>query len=264
MHLITNHNEVYLRITIFIFFSILFFSIKLLANDKNSNVTFNSHEAIYNLNIGKVTNSSKVHNAIGQMHLSVREVCDGWVVNQNTSIDMTDKNGSQVRNMFRYSSWESKKHDIFRFTSKVIINDVEVITYEGKSSKNNNSAEVVYTKPNNLVIEIPEETLYPMQHFFKILSNDLSGKFLNSIVFTGEDDDSINNVTSFVLDKINKYKIIRSANFAYDDVISKPKNEIEILVNSNDGVVHKVVFDYFDYQIIGSLEEYNYLDKPNC
>ena len=44
----------------------------------------------------------------------------------------------------------------------------------------------------------------------------------------------------------------------------KPKNEIEILVNSNDGVVHKVVFDYFDYQIIGSLEEYNYLDKPNC
>ena len=114
------------------------------------------------------------------------------------------------------------------------------------------------------MIEIPKETLYPMQHFFKILNNDLSGKFLNSIVFTGEDEDSLNNVTSFVLDKINKYKIIRSANFAYDNVISKPKNEIEILVNSMDGVVHKVVFDYFEYQIIGSLEEYNYLDKPNC
>jgi hypothetical protein len=114
------------------------------------------------------------------------------------------------------------------------------------------------------VIEIPVETLYPMQHFFKILSNDLSGKFLNSLVFTGEDENSLNNVTSFVLDKINKYKIIRSANFAYEDDVSKPKNEIEILVKTTDGVVHKVVFDYFEYQIIGSLEEYNYLDKPNC
>ena len=253
-----------MRITIFIFFSILFFSIKLLANDIESNLTFNAHEAIYNLNIGKVTNSSKVHNAIGQMHLSVREVCDGWVVNQNTSIDITDKNGSQVRNMFRYSSWESKNHDTFRFISKVIINNEEVITYEGQSLKKNNSAEVIYIKPTNRVIEIPKETLYPMQHFFKILSNDLSGKFLNSLVFTGEDENSLNNVTSFVLDKINKYKIIRSANFAYEDDVSKPKNEIEILVKSTDGVVHKVVFDYFEYQIIGSLEEYNYLDKPNC
>ena len=256
--------EFILKIIIYIIFTTLFFNLNLFADDKYSNLVFNAHEAIYNLNIGKVTNSSKVHNAIGQMHLSVRDVCDGWAVNQNTSIDITDKNGSQVRNTFRYSSWESKNHDIFRFTSKVIINDEEVITYEGKSFKNNNIAEVIYIKPTNRVIEIPKETLYPMQHFFKILNNDLSGKFLNSIVFTGEDEDSLNNVTSFVLDKINKYKIIRSANFAYDNVISRPKNEIEILVNSMDGVVHKVVFDYFEYQIIGSLEEYNYIDKPNC
>ena len=68
-----------------------------------------------------------------------------------------------------------------------------------------------------------------MQHFFTIMNKDLTDKFINSIVFTGEDDESLNNVTTFILDRINSYKVIRSANFPYNDILSKPKNEIEIL-----------------------------------
>jgi len=253
-----------LKITIFIFIIIIFSFTSLSANDQSNNISFSAHEAIYDLNIGKITNSSKVHNAIGQMHLSVKEVCDAWIVNQNTTIDITDKNGSQIRNLFRYSSWESKKNDLFRFMSKVIINNEEVITYEGKSIKQNDHAEVIYTQPYNEIIEIPINTLYPMQHFFSILDNNSNEKFINSIVFTGEDDESLHNVTSFILDGINNYKIIRSANFLYGDVLSKPKNEIEILVNSEGGIVHKVIFDYFEYQIIGSLREHNYIQKPDC
>jgi len=103
-----------------------------------------------------------------------------------------------------------------------------------------------------------------MQHFFTILDKDLTDKFINSIVFTGEDDESLNNVTTFILDRINNYKVIRSANFPYNDILSKPKNEIEILVNSENGIVHKVIFDYFEYEIIGTLKEYNFIEKPDC
>ncbi|PPR15795.1 MAG: hypothetical protein CFH33_01219 [Alphaproteobacteria bacterium MarineAlpha9_Bin3] len=253
-----------MKTTIFLFFIFFFANISIHASDKHTNFTFKSHEAIYKLNIGKVTNSSQVHNAVGQMHLSVKEVCNGWVVNQNTTIDITDKNGSQVRNTFRYSSWESKNHDTFRFISKVIINDKEVITYEGKSKKTENHAEVEYIKPSNKIIKIPTDTLYPIQHFFSILENDLTNKFNNSLVFTGENDESLNNVTTFILDRMSNYKVLRSANFLYGDVISEPKNEIETLVSLNDGVVHKVIFDYFDYQIIGSLKKHYYINKPDC
>ena len=248
----------------FVFFINIFFCLNLFANDNNYSLNFKSHEAIYNLNIGKVTNSSKIHNAVGQMHLSITEVCDGWVVNQNTTIDITDKNGSQVRNMLRYSSWESKKHGIFRFMSKVIINDEEYITYEGKSIKTNNTAEVIYVKPSNIVIQMPVDTLYPMEYFFKASDTNLSEKIINNIVFTGENDQSINNVTTFIFDSTNNFKIIRSANFDYNNNFSKPKNEIEILVNEDDGVVHKVTFDYFNYQIIGDLAEFDYFTKPSC
>ena len=253
-----------LKTTIFIFFIFLFNNISIYANEKYTNFKFNSHDAIYNLSIGKVTNASKVHNAIGQMHLSVKQECKGWVVNQNTTIDITDKNGSQVRNAFRYSSWESDNHDTFRFMSKVIINDEEVIAYEGKSIKTANNAEVIYTKPEKNIIEIPFNTLYPIQHFFSILEKDLNNKFNNSIVFTGEDDESLHNVTTFILDSVSDFKILRSANFLYGDIVSEPKNEIEILVSLKDGVVHKVIFDYFEYQIIGTLIEYNYIQKSNC
>ena len=37
-----------------------------------------------------------------------------------------------------------------------------------------------------------------------------------------------------------------------------------ILVSLKDGVVHKVIFDYFEYQIIGTLIEYNYIQKSKC
>jgi len=80
-----------LKITIFIFITIIFSFTSLSANDQNNNISFRAHEAIYDLNIGKITNSSKIHNAVGQMHLTVKEVCDGWVVNQNTTVDITDK-----------------------------------------------------------------------------------------------------------------------------------------------------------------------------
>ena len=110
-----------LKIIIFIFITIIFSFTNLSANDQNNNISFRAHEAIYDLNIGKITNSSKIHNAIGQMHLTVKEVCDGWVVNQNTTVDITDKNGSQIRNLYRYSSWESKENDLFRFLSKANI-----------------------------------------------------------------------------------------------------------------------------------------------
>ena len=103
-----------------------------------------------------------------------------------------------------------------------------------------------------------------MQHFFTILNKDLTDKFVNSIVFTGEDDESLINVTTFILDRINRYKVIRSANFPFNDILSKPKNEIEILVNADDGIVHKVIFDYFEYEIIGNLKEYNYIQKSDC
>ena len=38
------------------------------------------------------------------MNLKVQEVCDGWILNQNTYLDITDKNGMQIRNEFRNSS----------------------------------------------------------------------------------------------------------------------------------------------------------------
>jgi len=256
-----------LRITIFIFFSILFFSIKLLANDIESNLTFNAHEAIYNLNIGKVTNSSKVHNAIGQMHLSVREVCDGWVVNQNTTLDMTDKNGSQMRNIFRYSIWESKNHDALRFMSKTIVNNIEVSSYEGEAYIKGDIGKIIYISPHNKVINIPSNTLFPMKHFLLSLYDIGDENFANYTVFTGEDYDSLNNVSSFsksTLIKGNLYKVIRSASYNYFKNTIRPENEIEIIVDSETGVVKKVIFDYLEYQVIGDLKAIKYYEKSKC
>ena len=247
--------------------SILAFSSMLNAKEEDIGVSFKSHEAIYHLNMGQVTSSSKIHNVNGEMHLSVKFVCDGWIVNQNTTIDITDKNGSQLRNIFRYSTWESKNHETLRFISKVIINGEEVSNYEGKSYIKDGMGKIIFLKPHNKEINIPVNTLFPMKHFFISLYVNKVETFFNYIVFTGEDDQSLNNVSSFSKYDIyenNKYKIIRSAIYSYNDYSSQPENEIEILVNSKSGVVKKVIFDYLDYQIIGDLQDVQYYNEPEC
>lgn len=240
----------------------VFITSKLLAQTINTS-NFIPHEAIYNLKIGDVTAHSKIHNAIGQMHLSVNSTCDGWVVNQNTTIDITDKNGSQRRNTFRYSTWESIDHTKFRFISRVNINGQEVAAYEGESFVTNEIAKIIYTYPFNKEIIIPLETLYPMKHFFLSLNNTKFGIFNNYIIFTGEDDDSLSNISTFIINT-GKYKKIRSAYFSYKETFLKPENEVEILVSPDSGIVDNVIFDYFDYQIIGDLKTIKYYDKPNC
>jgi len=248
-----------LFLLIFIF---VFISGNLTANTIN-HPNLKAHEAIYNLKIGNVTNYSKIHNANGQMHLSINYVCDGWVINQNTTIDITDKNGSQSRNTFRYSTWESIDHTMFRFMSKVNINGEEVSAYEGESFITNDVAKIIYTYPYNKEIIIPIETLYPMKHFLISLDSKKLGIFSNYIVFSGEDDDSLNNVSTFTINS-GKFTKVRSANFSYNDALIKPENEIEILVSPDTGVVHKVIFDYFDYQIVGDLKDIKYYNEPNC
>ena len=244
-----------------------FFSSNLSAGEEINWNKFKPHEAVYHLSIGNISNTSKIHNVIGEMHLTIKSVCDGWVVNQNTTIDVTDKNGSQIRNIYRYSIWESKNHDALRFMSKMIVNGEEVSSYEGEAYIKENIGTIIYVSPHNEVINIPADTLFPMKHFFVSLYDTNIESFDNYVVFTGEDDNSLNNVSSFSKKSIfdgRMYKVIRSANYNYFKNLIKPENEIEIIVNSETGIVKKVIFDYFDYQIIGDLKHSQYYIKPEC
>ena len=246
---------------------ICFFSSNLSAGEEINWNMFKPHEAVYHLSIGNISNTSKIHNVVGEMHLTIKSVCDGWVVNQNTTIDVTDKNGLQLRNIFRYSIWESKNHDALRFMSKMIVNSEEVSSYEGEAYIKENIGTIIYVSPHNKVINIPTDTLFPMKHFFVSLYEENVNSFVNYVVFTGEDDNSLNNVSSFSKKSIFDglvYKVIRSANYNYFKNLIKPENEIEIIVNSETGIVKKVIFDYFDYQIIGDLKDSQYYSKPEC
>jgi len=246
---------------------ICFFSNNLCAGEKTNWNNFKPHEAIYHLSIGNISNSSKIHNVIGEMHLTIKSVCDGWVVNQNTTIDVTDKNGSQLRNIFRYSIWESKNHDALRFMSKMIVNGEEVSSYEGEAFIKEDIGKIIYVSPHNKVINIPVDTLFPMKHFFISLYDAKIESFDNYIVFTGEDGNSLSNVSSFSkksIDVDSMYKVIRSANYNYFKSSIKPESEIEVTVNSKTGIVKKVIFDYFNYQILGELKDSYHYSKPEC
>jgi len=244
---------------------ILLYKENLYAKDIKNFNNFKSHEAVYNLRTNNVSSSSKVHSALGQMNLEVYESCEGWVINQNSLIDITDKHGTQYRNEFRYSIWESFNGNLFRFLSQVIINGEEIAYYEGQAYKSDKDAKIIYIRPRKKEVNIPIETLFPMKHFMATLK--LKNKnFKSYTVFTGENEESLNHVNSFSKEvEIDGqlFKKIRTAVFELNSVSSEPVHEIELIID-NYGIARSVVFDYLDYKIIGNLKKYKFIAKKKC
>jgi len=251
------------KIIIYLFIILLFNNILHANNIKDFNY-LKSHNVIYNLEIDRVLPSSEIHNAIGKMHLEVKEVCDGWVVNQNTTLDVTNKNGLQIRNDFRYSSWESFNFESFRFISQVIINEEEVSYFEGEAFTDVLDSKVLFYMPNKKELIIPYDTIFPMQHYLNTYRE--KDHFKSYTVFTGEDDDSLNYITSFskkVLINDIFYKKVRSAIYKYNNKSSQPIYELELIIDK-EGIVHKVIFDYLNYRIVGDLLSIEFIDKKEC
>ena len=78
----------YLLVIIYILFSTFF-------NHLKAESLFRSHEATYELELNSVTRAGQIHSVNGKMHVDVRKVCDGWVFNQYTTLDITDRLGNQ-------------------------------------------------------------------------------------------------------------------------------------------------------------------------
>ena len=104
-----------------------------------------------------------------------------------------------------------------------------------------------------------------MKHFMSTLM--LKDKnFKSYIVFTGENEESLNHVNSFSKEvEIDGklFKKIRTAVFELNSVSSEPVHEIELIID-NYGIARSVIFDYLDYQIIGKLNKYKFISKKKC
>ena len=61
-----------------------------------------SHKAAYSLELMYVSNKSQVHSLNGIMKISIKKVCDGWVFNQHTELDVKDRIVNQNKSEFRY------------------------------------------------------------------------------------------------------------------------------------------------------------------
>ena len=67
--------------------------------------------------------------------------------------------------------------------------------FEGEANLDKNSNKVIFLKPYVKELEIPKDTIFPMQHYISTYRNKSNFQSFN--VFFGEDDESINHVTSF-------------------------------------------------------------------
>ena len=224
-----------------------------------------SHEAVYSLELMYVSNKSQVHSLNGIMKISLKKVCDGWVFNQHTELDVKDRMGNQNKSEFRYSTWESSDYKKFRFLSISTLDGEETSHVEGYAFIEEDYGRIIFEYPEYSSLLISSETLFPMNHFFLTMKKDyVNNPLSNELVFSGEDENSINLVSTFKKSFPNNNIImVRSAYFSLSDFSEKPDSEVELMM-FQDGLVNSVIFNYINYKLKGNLLEYEYLIEPNC
>ena len=238
-------------------------------NQSKSEELLRSHEATYSLKLSNVTEAGKIHSVNGEMFIDIREVCDGWLFHQHTTLDVTDRMGNQNRSEFKYSTWESFDHKKFRFLSRSMFDGRETSFVEGHAYIGKDEGKVIFNMPEIEELKISSKTMFPINHFFMTFKEQPKNNTLsNEIVFTGENEDSLSLVSTFTSyitngDGKEKFVKIRSAYFPLSDLSEQPENEIELIVDSS-GLVKSVIFDYIDYEIKGSLINHKYISKTKC
>lgn len=133
----------------------------------SDDIHFQPHRAVYDVTLFSAVAASSVTGVTGRMVYELGgSACEGYTQNMRFVTRMTNQEGSETLNDMRTSSWEETGGKRLRFSSSQYQNDELAIASQGDAarSKDGDTAKVDLVKPEKSKVELPQGTLFPMQH----------------------------------------------------------------------------------------------------
>jgi EipB-like len=228
------------------------------------------HRAMYDIRLASKKSGSQVINITGKMVYEWQPSCDVWISNHKFDLtyEYADAPGVKVESDF--SAYETFDGKGFNFTSQRKTNGQVFEELRGAASLDE-PREAVYSIPDGLTFDLPEDALFPMAHTLTVLEKLRAGKkFFSAVTFDGSDKEGPVEINTFmgkaanVPDGLKSVKEIdqdflkskawniRLAFFPMNRSESEADYEMDIIFHEN-GVISDMMIDYGKFSVSQKL-----------
>lgn len=169
-----------------------------------ASVELQPHRAYYSISMGgRPKPQSSIIDVRGTMMLEFNRVQspDGWTVQQVSEIWRYMNDGSIEHVKWGYVTWEATDGSLFKFNTFRKINNemVEEEDIQGTATKKGKLIQVIYQKPEQKTLQLPEDTFFPIQHIQKLLGAAEAGEHaFPRIVFDGSNINGASEINTFI------------------------------------------------------------------
>ncbi|OHC76041.1 MAG: hypothetical protein A3G18_04130 [Rhodospirillales bacterium RIFCSPLOWO2_12_FULL_58_28] len=239
------------------------------------------HRAVYSLKIGQARAGSSFVDARGAMTLIMEKSCDGWILEQTMTMDLSTAEGDTLKQKMNFSGLESLDGGNYRFAADNDIDEKKSqINGKARAGSDGKPGEVNYKLPEAKTISLPEKTLFPVGHTSWLIDRAIAGdRQAPSHVFDGADGGGPQEVVAFIgplaapeavpsKDQLGALVKrpgwnVRLAFYQMDSQDAEPEYEAEIMQLDN-GVARRMVLDYREFTVILELEKIEAINPPSC
>ncbi|MDP6475478.1 MAG: DUF1849 family protein [Alphaproteobacteria bacterium] len=247
-------------------------------------IWFTPHSGLYRMSLANAEASSGIIGASGEMYFEWLDACDGWNVNQHTSLILATSQDTNNQIGLTFSGWEAKDGMKLRFQASHFANGdmIDNIVGEASLAAAGGAGSVVYTKPDAHVEALPEGVLFPSEYSRRMMARMRAGKSgYTALMFDGASLEGIYEVsTVFAAPRMHappgaasdagaeaaadeKVWPVRMAYFSLQGGDSEPDFEVGALINGF-GVAHRYDIDYGNFAVLAVLENYEEIAPPDC
>ena len=237
-----------------------------------------AHRAYYEMSMGDKLQNSHIVNISGRSAFALEHDCSGWRSVEDYIIQFIADTGGQDRVMSHFESWEADSGDKYSFDI------MEQSSFDGRKQfggfaqlEDDRSGSAFYTQDPQPSVDLPSDTVFPMQHVRNILEQAEKGeKLIAATLFTGAEPENALMRTSTVVGGWREesaqelgelaedgYWQINVAYFNPEAKTAEPEYEIQFEMQRN-GLVRNYVIDYGDFSIDARLTEVEQVDAQSC
>ena len=237
-----------------------------------------AHKAFYEMEMGDKVQNSHIVSVMGRSVFAMERDCTGWRSVEDYMLQFVVENGGADRVLSHFESWEADSGDKYSFDI------LEESSFEGRKDfggfvqlDTDSTGEAVFTMTPDTVVDLPTDTVFPVQHVRRILAKAEAGeKMMSATVFSGAEPDSALMRTSTVVggwrdapgDGLGQlgedgYWQINVAYFKPAATTSEPEYVIKFEMQRN-GLVRGYEIDYGDFSIEASLTSAEPVEIQSC
>ena len=243
---------------------------------------FVPHRAVYDIGLARTRDGSGVTSADGRMVFELTgSACAGYTMRQRMVVSIVDSDGSPGVLDFRVSTFETGEGDLYRFTSRTIMNDEVLESLGGVATRGSSGVEVALAKPGDSTVALARDTLFPTQHLRAILGAARADqRFLAAEIYEGGGEgETSDSAAAMIGQKLGPSTegLLRTGVTSwpisvgyFNDKEEKegfgeelPSYQVSFTLYEN-GVTNDLVMDYGDYALSGRLHTIEPLEPEAC